>query len=577
MLLTVLPPFFHPMWLGGGVVRLHHILRGNDIDVRAVRVLENLDPPAAVRDAALRTLALDRPWAERVAEQQRFHDAHPAFYDGILRSLRGAEAVLLSVWRTNVDVTAHIARRLRAEGIRVVLGGPEAIERPDPLREVADVIVSGAGDTVIVPLVRALGAPGAARGLPAVWVHPDHPDAPPPSAHHRGVDALGPVDYRDLAPLVAPDEQPRLPTLVNVGCVFNCGFCTNRLVYPILAKGKLEAAVEEVRALAALGVGVEFCDATLNGWPRQFAQLCELLRDVPKPPRMSGNWVVDARVDEATMEATLAAGFTDLFFGLETGNDRLRKGMRKPGSAAQVWTALQRADAVAHDVRVGFGVIAGWPDETESEFYDTVALMDRIATLERLDPAANISPLFRTPNAQDPETMGALHGPSYGVAWTADTAAGDPAVRFRRVAAFSGWFRDRVSVDYPVPLTMLAQCMLPADQAAAMPIRRPAAAPPPAAPRPKAVDLDELRRLFDLGGRANARLDVSAEGDGASVRIQDARGGTLLELRVFTRDDARRAYAHTRTLSIAVSGQDLGEKRLKLARQLVESVRRRGG
>lgn len=371
MLLTVLPPFFHPMWLGGGVVRLHHILRGNDIDVRVVRVLDDLDPPAAIRESALRTLALDRPWAQRVAEQQRLHDEHPAFYDGILRSLRGAEAVLLSVWRTNVDVTAHIARILRAGGTQVVLGGPEAIERPEPLREVADVIVSGAGDTVIVPLVRALRAPGAARGLPGVWVHPIHPSAPMPSTDHRTAEELGPVDYGELAPLVARDKQPRLPTLVNVGCVFNCGFCTNRLVYPTLAKGKLEAAVEEVRALAALGVDVEFCDATLNGWPRQFAELCALLRDVPKPPRMSGNWVVDARVDEAAMEATLAAGFTDLFFGLETGNDRLRKAMRKPGNAAQVWTALQRANAVAHDVRVGFGVIAGWPDETEAEFYDT--------------------------------------------------------------------------------------------------------------------------------------------------------------------------------------------------------------
>ena len=75
----------------------------------------------------------------------------------------------------------------------------------------------------------------------------------------------------------------------------------------------------------------------------------------------------------------------------------------------------------------------------------------------------------------------------------------------------------------------------------------------------------------------SARLDVRAEGDGASVRIQDTRGGTLLELRVFARDEGRKAYAHTRTLTVAVAGQDLGEKRLKLARQLIEEARRRGG
>lgn len=615
--LAALPPFFHDNWLGAGVVRLWHALRSSGIPVRLVRPLDDLTAiPEEIRLAALETLALDVPLAARLARLRAAAQRHPVLLESILERLLSGETsvVALSVWRTNVDLTLQVCQmiRQRRPEVRIILGGPEAIERRAELRGPwVDAVVSGSGDDVIVPLSAAMlsGHPGRGRRLPHTWIAAQHVDDGGPLA--EAVAPVDPIDYAPLLPLVAPDARPRLPTVLNVGCVFRCAFCTNQLVYPETGWGSVETCAEEIRRIAhgwrlahpdRPDITVELCDATINGWPGQFDALCQALIAAGTTAKCSANWVVDPRVDEAVVERAAAAGVTELFFGLESGCDRIRRVMKKPGSAAQVWAALQRAEAASGGrVHVGFGVIVGWPDETEAEYHQTVSMLERITDLEGLTPNANVSPLFTTDNAQGRAAMGDLQGPSYGVLWRGSGPAGTPEVRCRRMMGIVEHFGDVMRVDCPVPVQTLAGWMLPPERRdflarwTARHIPPPAVpqspreeeppqveAPtpeesPPAPPEPPPPIFPEalLARLFSLGPQRADRLRIAVTPQRGEVQLRDGAGRELLLLLVTPRDDARPCYRRTARFNVVLPGQEHSPTVLALADRLLDRVESR--
>jgi hypothetical protein len=608
VVLATLPPFFHYTWLGAGVVRLAHILNDNGVPTRLIRPLADLNAvPEDIRLSSLATLALDVPLATRMARLAEAAAQHPALFAEILdRLLSGGEGVVaLSIWRTNVDLTLQVCQmiRQRRPEVRIILGGPEAIERKAILHGPwADAVVSGSGDDVIVPLATAMldGHPGRGRRLAHTWIAPEHLDDGGPLA--KSTPPTSPIDYAALLPLVAPDTQPRLPTVLNVGCVFRCAFCTNQLVYPETGWGSVETCAEEIRRIAhgwrqaypdRPDITVELCDATINGWPSQFTDLCTTLITAGTQAQCSANWVVDPRVTEAVVERAAEAGITQLFFGLESGCDRIRKVMKKPGTSAQVWSALQRADrASGGRVHVGFGVIVGWPDETEAEYHQTVSMLERIAGLDGLSPNANVSPLFTTDNAQGRAAMGDLEGPSYGVLWRGSDAAGDPELRCRRMMGIVEHFGGVLRVDCPVPVEILAGWMLPPDRhdflarwtahnilppppepSESSP--EPPLPPPPPEPLPPDPPIFPealLVRLFSLGRQRSDRLLVSVTPQRGEVQILDGAGRELLLLLLTPRDDARPCYRRTANFNVVLPGQSHSPTILALTDRLLDRV-----
>lgn len=638
LVLSVMPPFFHATWLGAGLVRIAHVLGQHALVPRVVRPREDVrHVPLELTHAALAALSLAEPIGARTEATERLAETHGEFFDDLLQQLlAGPERVFaFSVWRTNVDVTLEVCRRLKAArpDAFIVLGGPEAIECGESLRvPFVDVVVSGAGDTVIVPLVTALldGAPGRARALPSVWVSERHPAATGPLAPTTPASEWAPVDFSSLVPLVLADAQPRLPVVLNVGCVYQCGFCTNRLIYPEIGWGSVEVAAGEVRGAVELwaaafpdpatrpGLEIEFCDATVNGNPAQFEALCDALSQLSLPfrPQISSSVLIDRRFGQARLEKAIEAGFTDMFFGLETAADRVRKAMKKPDTAASVLDVLETADRISEGrLHVGLGVIVGWPGETEEEHFATVDFLERYATLDALTPNANVSPLHRTPNAHDRELMGALGGDARGVLWRHDGPAGSPAARIRRLMGIVERFHGLMRVDCPVPVDLLVRWMLTdadpqfidrwlerhgqrAAAADARPLPTRAAeepsddAPPrgsaqtrdaaqaveasepeqlPEEPVPEA-DAGELRRLFAPEPSSGYTFDVEVSGDAALLAFHDADGAGF-ELYVSPRDESRRCYAHTRGWNISLRGDGHSREVFRFVNGIIAAAR----
>lgn len=483
IVLAKTPPYMTDPWLPAGFPLIASLLRSEGISTRIVRFLEDpRDVPAAVLDAVQPTMIGDPTLAERTARMRAVAEANPAFFDGLLaRVLEGPQRVFgFSVWRDNVDVLLELLPRLKAarpEAL-VILGGPETAESYEELRlDCVDVIVKGAAEAVVVPVMQALldGRPAAAARYEDVWVHPRH--APGVHLHRLRPEPppLPRIDYRGIVPLVVGDPRPFLPVLLNFGCPYHCGFCVNKVTYPSMLWGSEHRVLEELLEISAMWkelfpenappLGIFFTDAALNANSEQFDALCRLLRDASwpiRPTSISGLVVIDGRMNDERARLLNDAGFTELYFGLETASQRLRRVIKKPGRIEEVAKGIEAiARLEQRTFALDCGVIVGFPDETEEEFHESIAFLEWTDSLDVFRTLIVYVP-WRTPAAMNPELFAEAQGDRKGLFWHAPTVAGQPATRARRLLYVIEHFAHRGHTDsLTVPSELIRRMLDP--------------------------------------------------------------------------------------------------------------------
>ncbi|MCC6873671.1 MAG: B12-binding domain-containing radical SAM protein [Sandaracinaceae bacterium] len=481
VVLAVPPPYLSRPWLGAGLPLLAGLLANDGIRARIPRFL---DDPYAVPEALV-AAAHELQWGylpldERTARMRELAAREEAFFERLLdRLTAGGERVFgLSVWRTNVDVVLELARRLRDRDpdCTIVLGGPEASESTEDVKQdCVDVVVTGAAEGVIAPVMRALleGEPLRAGEWDNVWVHPRHGQTRSLLRKSAAMPPLPKIDYAGIVPMLADDLDPRVPVLLNIGCPFRCTFCVNTNLYPELAFGEVDRLVAEMVEIMSVWkacfpdgrarpVKLLLCDAAANAFPAQFDELCRKIieADFPlRPHKINALVLIDGRLTAERAQLMVQAGF-DVFFGLESAAPRIRRVMKKPGAIEKIAHALEAAArATEGRFRVTPGVIVGWPDETEEELHETIAFLDWMIALGITD-VVNVTPMRRSQAMMDPTLLAGVEGPPVGLTWRGRGPAGDPRVRARRYLNVFEHFGGVVTVASAAPPSVVIRLML---------------------------------------------------------------------------------------------------------------------
>lgn len=473
------PPYLSHPWLGAGLPLIATLLAEHGVTARIARFLPNpYDVPEPMAQ-----WAHDLQWThpsleERETWVRQFAQDEKALFDQLLaRLLAGGERVFgLSIWRTNVDVTLELARQLRLAkpDALIILGGPEASESPlDVRRDWVDAVVSGAAEGVVGPVMRAFvdGQPAEAGVYENVWVHPRH--GRPRSLIRTKAKAppIPRIDYTRIVPMLVDDPDPIIPVLLNLGCPYRCTFCVNTNVYPELAFGENQRLVDELVEIMATWraafpegearpVRVLICDAAANAFPEQFDDLCQRILDADmplRPDKINAMVIMDKRFTRERARKLVAAGF-DLFFGLESAAPRIRKAMKKPGTIEAVREGCLAC--AAEGLQVAPGVIVGWPDETEEEYYQTVEFLDWMVSLGNVE-GINVTPLRRSDKMMGEDLLRDVEGPPSGLTWVGTGAAGSPAIRARRFLGVFEHFRGIATVSSSAPPSTVIRTMLP--------------------------------------------------------------------------------------------------------------------
>lgn len=290
---------------------------------------------------------------------------------------------LLTTTVSNVLETVQLLRR-HLPRAKIVMGNQHASLFAADLLEsgAADIIVRGEGEATLVETVRVLDNGGNLEEVAGVSflkdgkvVHnPARPlindlDSLPWPAWHL-VDVFE-KKYMEL-PLIGVYSTP-LPVMASRGCPFNCVFCSQDKQYKKVRLRNVVKVVDEIEHFVNK-YGFEwfgFNDAYFP-WTKKmgFEFASELIR---RGLHKRVRWITESRVDmvdDELLARLRESGLSIIFFGFESGNQRVLDLSGKRTTLAQGEAAV-RAAKKAGVLVVGFFML-GLPGDTKKTCWETV-------------------------------------------------------------------------------------------------------------------------------------------------------------------------------------------------------------
>jgi anaerobic magnesium-protoporphyrin IX monomethyl ester cyclase len=324
----------------------------------------------------------------------------------------------------------RLAGRLRAAGLRTVAGGVHATVRADDLVAAGtyDCVVTGDGEGALLDLCGRLsrGEPLPARldGVP--W---------------GDLDALAPIDaFAVYAPVYgAPDRIPAVSLQIGRGCPMNCQFCE-------LARDAGTYALPSAYGRRRPEAVVAELETYLTRWNATYVVLLDSIATLHQEAltavirhlaaRGGVSLQLNAHVNkfgEGIAAEVARLDDVSVWFGFESGSDRMLRRLKKGHNAEAAWDAARRAlDAGA---RLGVNLLIGLPGETDEDRALTEAFVARILDHD-VDGRAILNPnifnpLPGTPLYDDCLAGGLMVRPGDDRVWSAEAieAAGGGPVR----------------------------------------------------------------------------------------------------------------------------------------------------
>jgi radical SAM superfamily enzyme YgiQ (UPF0313 family) len=314
----------------------------------------------------------------------------PKFHSQVAELIKGSgpDVIGFTTMCNSYPQTLTLARHCKEllPTVKIVLGGPQAtaVDRAT-LRHFpwVDVIVRGEADITFPDLI-------------------DHwskgRDTESNIAGLSWRDEKGDCHYTDSVPLLDLDHLPYpaydlypasqmksslVPVEAGRGCPFACTFCSTNLFFS--RRYRIKAPARLVAELKYLHDTYGYKDFDLvhdmltvdQRWVRDFSRLL-----------IAGNydltWGCSARVDCVTddlLEEMAEAGCVGIFFGIETGSQRLQPLIKKKLHTTQVLPTLQHCAELNMKPTASF--ITGFPDETTE---DAIATLDMALDVLQLSP-----------------------------------------------------------------------------------------------------------------------------------------------------------------------------------------------
>lgn len=287
---------------------------------------------------------------------------------------------------TLIDVikTVHLVKQISPE-TKVVLGGPHVHLFPKETISIdgVDFLVLGEGEHSFIDLLDNLHNPSALEKCPGLVFMKDgqmiHNGISPTikDLDELGFPARHKTDVNKYASLLG--RKNVITTMfTSRGCPYRCTFC-DRPNSPVISGFRwrsAESVADEMEECINMGIDEAFIyDDTFTVRKDRVFALCEEI----KRRKIKFRWDVRAHVNTMTPELLRAmkdAGCDRIHYGVEAGNNRMLKVIRKNTTVEQVQKVVQWTKDVDMEVLAYF--MMGQQTETKEDVQDTMNLARRL-------------------------------------------------------------------------------------------------------------------------------------------------------------------------------------------------------
>jgi len=260
---------------------------------------------------------------------------------------------------------------------KIVVGGWHASYVPDSLLEnpEIDYVVMGEGERAVTELATCIvnGNEPQAMTLAGVACRRQGKNIKNPPKFIENMDEI-PYPARHLLPLELYDRtieylsvKPADVMSIARGCVYNCGFCETRKLWGNICRAFTpQRVIGEIKDLQSrYGTkGIYFINDNFTLRKKETLELCNLI----VKEKLDLEWVCDTRVDlvnQELLEAMSKAGCKTIWFGVESGSQRILQRIGRNTTLEQIETAFKLCRK--NGIKTACSFMLGVPDETIKE------------------------------------------------------------------------------------------------------------------------------------------------------------------------------------------------------------------
>ena len=294
-----------------------------------------------------------------------------------------AEVVGVYCMVTMLEDSIWFAKYLRNHCQFLIAGGPLPTCDPELFLDYFDAVVRGEGEQTMLELLHAYEEGSelvhvagivyrAGAGLPAKGEVVFTPDR----AFAKELDRI-PFPVRELLPNESYIRYGKkkhgysITTVMSTrGCPFRCEFCSNVVFGGSYRERSPQNVVDEIEAALALGYErISFADDVFTMKKERVVRVCQEI----KRRGLHFQWECLGRVDALDYPTALEmkdAGCTRIFFGIESGNDRILELMNKKITTDEARKAVETAHRAG--LQVGAFFILCYPGDTDDTVLNTL-------------------------------------------------------------------------------------------------------------------------------------------------------------------------------------------------------------
>jgi anaerobic magnesium-protoporphyrin IX monomethyl ester cyclase len=279
---------------------------------------------------------------------------------------------------TNTYANAlEIARRVKkSRDIPIIFGGPHATVLPEETLDNGEVdyVVTGEGEHTTLKLIKS--SREGLEDIPGIGYREDgNIHVNPPGPYIQNLDGL-PYPARHLLDLEAytlsaPDGGKMASVMSSRGCPYGCTYCFKDLFGRRYRARSPEDIVEEILELKnKFGYNyIYFIDDLFTYDAGRVGKICSLIKE----KNLEISWQCLARVDRVDynlLKTMKEAGCFKIHFGIESGNPKILKRIRKAINLDQVREAVENCRKVGIKTKGYF--MLGLPGDTEETMRETI-------------------------------------------------------------------------------------------------------------------------------------------------------------------------------------------------------------